>query len=186
MTAPVTPTRRRSRRTAVAPDAGRASHRRPVRGALRLGVHTAVLPLRMARAISAGAFRAGVRVGSLPVRLTAGGVRRLGAVGALALLVGLGLGLVVAPVSGAQLRARLRTLVGGTTAVPDGDLRLAVASELASAPRTRHLPPPEVVVHGGVVTLRGSVPHDTARIEVEAAASGVPGVQGVVNDLVVA
>jgi osmotically-inducible protein OsmY len=40
-------------------------------------------------------------------------------------------------------------------------------------------------VRGGVVTLRGSVPHDTARIEVEAAAAAVRGVEGVVNDLTV-
>jgi osmotically-inducible protein OsmY len=118
--------------------------------------------------------------------VTAVGARRLGAVGVVTLLVGIGIGMLVAPTSGAQLRARLRTLVGGTGALPDGEVRVAVQRELSAAPRTWHLPQPEVAVHGGVVTLRGTVPHDTARLEVEAAAAGVRGVQGVVNDLVVA
>ena len=162
------------------------SRRQPGRRAVRFGARLMLLPLRLARRVTALSFRAGVSVGRLPMRATAIGARRLGAVGVLALLAGIAIGLLVAPVSGAQLRARLRTLVGGTGAVPDGDLRLAVARALSSAPRTWHLPQPEVSVHGGVVTLRGSVPHDTARIEVEAAAAGVRGVQGVVNDLVVA
>lgn len=162
------------------------SRRQPVRRTARLGARLVLLPLRLARRATALSFRAGVSVGRVPVRVTAIGARRLGVVGVLALLAGIAIGLLVAPVSGAQLRARLRTLVGGTGAVPDGDVRVAVERELSSAPRTWHLPQPEVAVHGGVVTLRGSVPHDTARIEVEAAAAGVRGVQGVVNDLVVA
>ena len=159
--------------------------RRPVRASARAVVYLVVLPLRILRRLTAVAFRTGVRVGGVPVRVTAVGVRRLGAVGVLALLAGVAVGLLVAPVSGAQLRARLRTLVRGSTAVPDDQVRLAVEQELSSSPRTWHLPQPDVAVRGGVVTLRGSVPHDTARIEVEAAASAVRGVQGVVNDLAV-
>jgi len=165
--------------------AQRARHR-PVRATLRVGVRSLLLPLRVLRGVTALAFRSGVQVGRLPVRATAFGVRRLGVVGVLALLAGVAIGLLVAPVSGAQLRARLRTLVGGEVSVPDPEVRLAVEQELSAAPRTWHLPQPEVSVHGGVVTLRGEVPHDTARREIEAAAAGVRGVQGVVNDLVVA
>jgi hypothetical protein len=164
----------------------RAWRHQPVRRTVRLGVRTVTLPLRVAASATAVAFRAGLRVGRLPVRVTALGARRLGAVGVVTLLVGIGIGMLVAPTSGAQLRARLRTLVGGTGALPDGEVRVAVQRELSAAPRTWHLPQPEVAVHGGVVTLRGTVPHDTARLEVEAAAAGVRGVQGVVNDLVVA
>lgn len=164
----------------------RALRRQPVRRMLRLGVRTLTLPLRVAAGATAVTFRTGLRIGRLPVRATAVGARRLGAVGVLALVVGVGIGMLFAPTSGAQLRARLRTLVGGTGAMPDGEVRVAVQQELSTAPRTWHLPQPEVAVHGGVVTLRGTVPHDTARLEVEAAAAGVRGVQGVVNDLVVA
>lgn len=171
----------------------RAARRRPVRRALGWGGGLVLLPLRLTRRLVAVTFRvgvgvgrAGVGVGTLPVRATAAGARRLGAVGVVALLVGIGVGLLVAPVSGAQLRARLRTLVGGTTARPDGDVERDVRETLSSAPRTWHLPQPEVSAHGGVVTLRGAVPHETARREVEATAATVRGVQGVVNDLVVA
>jgi len=164
----------------------RVLRRKPVRRAARLGVRTLSLPLRLAAGATGVAFRTGVRIGRLPVRATAVGARRLGAVGVLSLVVGVGIGMLVAPTSGAQLRARLRTLVGGTGPLPDGEVRVAVQQELSTASRTSDLPQPEVAVHGGVVTLRGTVPHDTARLEVEAAAAGVRGVQGVVNQLVVA
>lgn len=166
--------------------AGRPPRRRPVRRTARVGLQTLFLPLRLTRWVTSLAFRAGLGIGRLPVRATAGGVRRLGVVGVLALLVGVATGLLFAPMSGAQLRERLRALAGGAGSVPDGAVRIAVEHELSSAPRTWHLPQPEVLVHGGVVTLRGSVPHDTARIEVEATAAGVRGVQGIVNDLIVA
>lgn len=156
--------------------------RRPVRASMRL----VTLPLRLVWGLTRTAFRSGVRVGTLPVRVTAAGARHLGLVGVLAFLGGVAIGLLAAPVSGAQMRARLRTLVAGTGARPDDEVRQAVVDELGAAPRTWHLPQPSVTVSGGVVTLRGSVPHETARIEVEAAAATVRGVQGVVNDLVVA
>jgi len=144
-----------------------------------------LLPLRLLRRTAVVAFRAGVQVGSVPVRITAATSRRLGVLGTLCLVVGVLIGLLVAPVSGRQLRQRLRTLTAGSRPVPDADLRSAVVGELAAAQRTWHLPQPEVSVSGGVVTLAGGAPHETARIEVEAAAAAVPGVQGVVNRLVV-
>lgn len=169
--------------TSTSPGVGGARHRRrPVRASMRL----LTLPLRLVWGLTRTAFRSGVRVGTLPVRATAAGARHLGVVGVLAFIGGVAIGLLAAPVSGARMRARLRTLVAGTGARPDVEVRQSVVDELASAPRTWHLPQPSVTVSGGVVTLRGSVPHETARIEVEAAAATVRGVQGVVNDLVVA
>lgn len=145
----------------------------------------ALLPFRLLRRTAVIAFRAGVQVGSVPVRVTAAASRRLGVVGTLCLMAGVIIGLLVAPVSGRQLRSRLRTLTAGSRPLPDADLRAAVVAELAAAQRTWHLPQPEVAVSGGVVTLAGDAPHETARIEIEAATAAVPGVQGVVNRLVV-
>lgn len=163
----------------------RRPRRRPLRRGVLLGVRLVALPLRLVRRVTALSFRTGVAVGRVPVRMTAGGARRLGVVGVGALVAGVLVGLVVAPVSGAQMRRRLRNLVVGARAVPDAELQRAVESALAAAPRTWHLPQPEVSVRSGVVTLRGQAPHDTARIELEAAAATVRGVGGVVNDLVV-
>lgn len=156
--------------------AGRATH---------LVWRLVLLPLRILRRSTVVAFRVGVAVGSVPVRVTAATSRRLGAVGTLCLVAGVVIGLLVAPVSGRQLRQRLRTLTTGSRPVPDEELRSAVVAELAAAQRTWHLPQPEVAVSGGVVTLSGDAPHETARIEIEAVAASVPGVQGVVNRLVV-
>lgn len=160
--------------------------RRVVRSAVAVVGWVVLLPLRLLGAAAAAVLRAGGQLCLLPVRALRLAARRLGLVGTAALLLGIGVGLLVAPVSGRQLRSRMRTLAAGAGVVPDEEVRMAVREELAGAPRTWHLPQPEVVVHGGVVTLRGSVPHDTARLEVEAAAAGVRGVQGIVNELQVA
>lgn len=158
------------------PDRGR-----PRRWELRLGS----LPFRLMRWVVVASFRTGVGVGRVPVRLTAVTTRRLGAVGTISLLAGVALGLLFAPVPGRQLRQRLRNLAGTGQPPADGDVRTAVVNELAAAPRTAHLPQPAVTVLGGVVTLEGPAPTQTARIELEAVAASVAGVQGVVNSLVV-
>jgi hypothetical protein len=145
-----------------------------------------LLPWQLLRRSTVLAFRAGLAMGTAPLRFTAGAARRLGGVGTACLAAGVAVGLLVAPVSGRQLRGRIRTLVAGSPVVPDGQLRNAVLSELAAAPRTWHLPQPTVSVTGGVVTLDGQVPHQSSRLEVEAAVAGVPGVQGVVNHLATA
>jgi len=147
--------------------------------------HLLLLPARVLRTTVVVAFRSGVQVGSLSVRATAAVSRRLGVVGTLCLVAGMVIGLLVAPVTGRQMRARIRTLLAGSRPVGDDDLRAAVVAELAGAQRTWHLPQPAVSVAGGVVTLSGSAPHETARIELEAAAAAVSGVQGVVNQLTV-
>jgi osmotically-inducible protein OsmY len=145
-----------------------------------------VLPVRVVRTTAVVAFRSGVQVGSLSARATAAVSRRLGVVGTVCLVAGMAIGLLVAPVSGRQLRSRIRTLLAGSRPVGDDDLQATVVAALASTQRTWHLPQPAVSVAGGVVTLSGTAPHETARIELEAAAAGVAGVQGVVNQLTVA
>jgi hypothetical protein len=154
---------------------------------VRVVLWLALTPLRLLGRSTAVAFRAGRTVGTAPLRVTAGVSRRLGAVGTVCLVAGVLLGLLVAPISGRQLRERIRTLVAGTSPLPDETVRAAVVAELATAPRTGDLPTqPSVTVVGGVVTLDGQVPHGAARIEAEAIVAGVPGVQGVVNHLATA
>ena len=155
------------------------------RGPARALGHVLLLPARVLRTTAVVAFRSGVQVGSLSARATAAVSRRLGVVGTVCLVAGMVIGLLVAPVSGRQLRSRIRTLLAGSRPVGDDDLRAEVVAELAGAQRTWHLPQPDVAVAGGVVTLTGTAPHETARIELEAAAAAVPGVQGVVNRLAV-
>jgi hypothetical protein len=160
--------------------------RRTVGAVVHLVLWTVLLPWRLLRRSTVFAFRTGLAIGTAPVRAMTGVVRRLGLVSTVCLVTGIAVGLLVAPVTGRQLRQRIRTLVGGALAVPDGQVHDAVVAELADSPRTGHLPRPSVSVVGGVVTLDGEVPHETARLEVEAAVAGVPGVQGVVNHLATA
>jgi hypothetical protein len=100
--------------------------------------------------------------------------------------VGLGWFLTSTP-TGRQLVDQVRDLVTGTTSGPidDDQLTAQVRTELASSTRTWHLPQPDVAVLGGVVTLTGSVPHDTGKVDLEEAAKSVRGVASVVNNLAV-
>jgi osmotically-inducible protein OsmY len=65
----------------------------------------------------------------------------------------------------------------------DTDLAEKVGFELSHAPRTWHLPQPEVAVVSGRVELLGSVPHETGRDELARVAAAVPGVAAVDNRL---
>ncbi|MBK9178939.1 MAG: BON domain-containing protein [Acidimicrobiales bacterium] len=131
---------------------------------MRLLARIALLPARVAGATLGASYTAGVRAGRLV------GYRRLALIG-----MGVLIGLLVAPVPGRQLRARLLALVGRGR-VSDDELAGAVERELSQAPRTWHLPQPAVDVRDGVVVLRGDVPHETARRDLEQAASAVDGV----------
>jgi len=142
------------------------------------------VPFHAVRSAIRVAYRSGRVAGAVSVRATAVASRRLGVVGVAALLVGVVIGLLVAPVPGRQLRQRLATLIAGARPVPDDHVRQAVVAALGASPRTWQLPEPEVTVAGGVVTLTGEVPSETARVEMEVVAAGTPGVQGVVNHLV--
>ncbi len=144
-----------------------------------------VLPFKVVAAAMAAAFQAGRLVGSVPVGAARRTSRLLGFRGTFALLVGFALGLLLAPVPGRQLRARLRAILAGTTAVSDAELAERVSFELEHAPRTWHLPQPQVSVASGRVVLSGDIDHEAARDELARVAAAVPGVAAVDNLVVV-
>lgn len=93
--------------------------------------------------------------------------------------VGVVVGLLVAPMSGAKLREKLKARAEELT--PDqADL---VRNRLSHDPRTWHLPQPEVEVIGQRVVLRGVTPHQTGRADLEAVAGAVAGITHVDNRL---
>jgi len=66
-----------------------------------------------------------------------------------------------------------------------GDLGAAVRHELATSPRTWHLPQPGVTVQGDRIRLAGTVPHEQARLDLVRTAGSIAGVRAVDDDLVV-
>jgi osmotically-inducible protein OsmY len=124
-------------------------------------------------------FGLGVKVGHRTTRLV--GYKRL-----LLVLVGVGIGLLVAPVPGDRMRAKLRRVVEDLAGKGTTDLAQKVRDELSSAPRTWHLPQPDVVATQGRIVLTGEVPHATAKGDLERVAANVKGVQEVDNQLRVA
>src|SRR5688500_5103889 len=122
---------------------------------------------------------AGFRTGYRATRLV--GLKRLIVLG-----VGIGIGLLIAPTSGAELRDRLRRQLEERRDTT-GDLEVAqrVREELAQSPRTWHLPQPEVEVADGTAILTGQVPHLSGRAELERVAAAVAGVVTVDSRLVV-
>jgi hypothetical protein len=138
-------------------------------------VRVAFLPVRVAFKTTTTATKLGYRTGRLL------GYRRLAVFGA-----GVAVGLMVAPMTGPQLRAKMRELWNGARLPSDPELGEQVRFELSHSPRTWHLPQPEVDVQDGRVVLSGSVPHATASADLERAATDVPGVTGVENLLIVA
>jgi BON domain len=130
-----------------------------------------LLPFRLALGTTRVGFKAGYRAGRVL------GWRRLFVFGA-----GVAVGLAVAPTPGRELRAALRRRLEAR-GVTDAELDQRVRFELAHHPRTWHLPQPEVAVAARRVTLRGQVPDDEARHEMVRAASALPGVAAVDDDL---
>jgi hypothetical protein len=133
----------------------------------------------------------GTRVGYRAGRVSAKGgravARRAGWGNVALVAVGFVLGLLVSAVPGRALRgwlgAAIRRAGGGASTA---SLAESVAHELSQSPRTWHLPQPEVSATGGLVTLRGTVGHETAREALERVARSVTGVTDVVNDLTIA
>ncbi len=122
--------------------------------------------------VGVGSTKLGMKAGYRTGRLV--GYRRIFVFGA-----GLAVGLLIAPTPGRELRAKLQRLLderrGG------GDLADKVRHELSHSPRTWHLPQPEVEVVAGTAILRGEVPHEVGRVDLERTASAVAGVVGVDN-----
>jgi osmotically-inducible protein OsmY len=134
-----------------------------------------LLPFRLAY----GSGKVTAKVGHRSARLV--GYRRLALVA-----VGVGVGLLVAPVPGRDARRALRRRIDARRAGSDPELGERVRFELAHHPRTWHLPQPTVAVVARRVTLKGSVPDEGARHELVRAAAALPGVASVDDSLEIA
>lgn len=156
-----------------------------IRGLIGALWRLVLLPVKLALAVLAVVAGVGARVAMVPARLSWAATKRAGWLGTGCFGLGLAAGLLVAPVPGRQLRAKLAGLAAGGQP-DDAALLASVTFELAHAPRTWHLPQPEVVVIDGIAVLRGEVPHITARDELVRAAAAVPGVRDVRDELSVA
>jgi hypothetical protein len=159
---------------------------RLIAGFFRLIFRLVLLPFKLVMAVLgvsahtiAGTFRVGYRVGAAPVRVGRRVTRIAGLSGIVCFVLGLALGLLFAPVKGRELRAKLQRALGQGGGLTDAELVEKVGFELGHAPRTWHLPQPDVAVVDGRVQLRGRVPHDTAREELVRVAGAIPGVNGV-------
>jgi osmotically-inducible protein OsmY len=128
--------------------------------------------------VGVGTTKLGVKAGYRAGRAV--GVRRLLFFG-----TGVGVGLLVAPMTGPEARARLRELLEQRRGATGQDLAERVRFELSHSPRTWHLPQPIVEAQGQVVVLRGQVPHDAGRADLGRTAASVAGVAEVDNQVVV-
>lgn len=129
--------------------------------------------------VGIGSTKLGVKAGYRTGRLV--GYRRI-----FLFAVGVGVGLLVAPMTGREARAKLQRFIDARRGIGTGDLAERVRFELSHAPRTWHLPQPTVEVQGGTAILRGVVPHETARLDLERTAAAVAGVVEVDNHMAVA
>lgn len=124
--------------------------------------------------VGVGTTKLGVKAGYRTGRLL--GYRRLFVFGA-----GVAVGLLIAPTAGSELRAKLQRLIDERRGAPGGDLAEKVRYELSHSPRTWHLPQPAVEVVGSRAILRGEVPHEVGRADLERTAAAVAGVVDVDN-----
>jgi hypothetical protein len=127
--------------------------------------------------VGVGTTKLGVKAGYRTGRLL--GYRRL-----FVFAAGVGVGLLLAPMTGREARAKLQGLLDARRGA-GGDLAERVRFELSHAPRTWHLPQPTVEVQGGTAILRGLVPHETGRADLERTAAAVAGVVEVDNHIAV-
>ena len=125
--------------------------------------------------VGVGTTKLGVKAGYRTGRLL--GYRRLFVLGA-----GVGIGLLIAPMTGRELRTRIQQLIDEQMG-KGGDLAERVRYELSHSPRTWHLPQPDVEVIGGTAILRGEVPHEVGRSDLERTAAAVAGIVHVENQV---
>jgi hypothetical protein len=132
----------------------------------------------------------GFKTGAGSVKLTHRTVRLMGYRRLFVFGAGVGVGLLIAPGPGAEMRAKLRELLdnlqGSSPSSSATDLPSRVREELSSSPRTWHLPQPSVAAEGdGRIVLSGDVPDAAASADLERVAAAVRGVVSVDNRLVV-
>ena len=149
-------------------------------------VRTILLPVRLSYGVGKAGVKTGYYAGRLSVGTTYRATRFVGLSRLLAIGLGVGIGLLIAPTSGEELRERLRRQWEARNA-PASDDAVAerVRYELSHSPRTWHLPQPAVDVVSGTAILTGGAPHETGKADIERAAAAVPGVADVDNRLVV-
>jgi osmotically-inducible protein OsmY len=149
-------------------------------------IRTVLLPARLTYGVGKLSAKTGYRAGRASVVGTYKAGHLLGYRRMLTFGVGIGIGLLIAPSSGQELRDTLRRRWeqrGG----PDTDDVIAerVRHELSHSPRTWHLPQPAVEVVGGRAILTGASPHATGKDDLGRTAAAVTGVVDVDNQLVV-
>ncbi|HEX8804635.1 MAG TPA: BON domain-containing protein [Acidimicrobiales bacterium] len=147
-------------------------------------VRTVLLPVRLTYGVGKLSAKAGYRTGRASMVGTYRAGRFLGYRRMALFALGVGLGLLLAPSSGRELRDRIRRAVesrGG----PDSDDVIAerVRHQLSQSPRTWHLPQPAVEVVDGTAILTGAAPHATGKEDLERAAAAVSGVVGIESRL---
>ena len=106
-------------------------------------------------------------------------------------LLGIGgaIGALVTPVSGSELRSRVRAEITRRRAGTEPSVEDRVRQHLAQSPRTWHLPQPEVVAvripesAEWKIILAGEVTDDVSRRDLELASLSVSGVETVDNRL---
>jgi hypothetical protein len=140
-------------------------------------------PIKLVLHLLGFSLKVGYKAGTVPFKVTSRTGRLIGFKGFLLFVVGVAVGLFLAPGSGREMRERVRLLIQGNQPLSDSDLAEKVGFELSHAPRTWHLPQPEVAVVSGRVELLGTVPHETGREELARVAAAVPGVAAVDNRL---
>lgn len=128
--------------------------------------------------VGVGTTKMGVKAGYKTGRLF--GYRRIFLFG-----LGVGVGLLLAPMTGREARAKLQSLIDQKRGGGPTDLAEKVRFELSHSPRTWHLPQPAVEVRGTTAVLRGEVPHETGRVDLERTAAAVAGIVDVDNQLAV-
>ena len=144
------------------------------------------LPARLTYGVGKLSAKTGYKAGRASVAGTYKAGHVLGYRRMLTLGVGVGIGLLIAPSSGQELRDSLRRRWEQRSG-PESDDVIAerVRHELSHSPRTWHLPQPAVEVVDGTAILTGASPHASGKEDIERAAAAVSGVTAVDNRLVV-